>query len=102
MVKLSRLDPPVWLTPYVEKLQSALDKPINLIFASPPQHGKSSVLKHAYISYGIRRPGLSHAYCTYNQEQANLISDEVKRIAFEAGLDPHGNKKMLKFSGPPT
>lgn len=93
------LDAPLHLDPYITELESALGASLNVVFHAPPQHGKTEATKHGFISWAIKRPGLRHAYSTYNQDRSNEVSDDVKALAFEAGLGPTGNKKLLKFDG---
>ena len=66
------LEPPDHLGPYVRALEACAlgGTPVELTFHAPPQHGKSEAAKHALIFAAIVRPGLRHAYATYNSERA--------------------------------
>ena len=95
------LDPPDHLGPYVEALEACAlgGTPVELTFHAPPQHGKSEAAKHALIFAASVRPGLRHAYATYNSERATKVRNEVARLAPEAGLDPHTADGYLYLAG---
>lgn len=95
------LDPPDHLGPYVQALEACAHggQPVELTFHAPPQHGKSEAAKHALILAAIVRPGLRHAYATYNSERAIKVRNEVARLALEAGLDPHTADGFLYLAG---
>lgn len=95
------LDPPDHLGPYVQALEACAlgGDPVELTFHAPPQHGKSEAAKHALIFAAIVRPGLRHAYATYNSERATKVRNEVARLALEAGLDPHTADGYLYLAG---
>lgn len=95
------LDPPDHLGPYVAALEACArgGAPQELTFHAPPQHGKSEAAKHAYMLAAIVRPGLRHAYATYNNERALKVRNEVARLALEAGLDPHTSDGNLSLAG---
>lgn len=95
------LDPPDHLAPYVRALEACAlgGAPVELTFHAPPQHGKSEAAKHALIFAAIVRPGLRHAYATYNSERALKVRNEIARLALEAGLDPHTSDGYLYLAG---
>jgi predicted phage terminase large subunit-like protein len=95
------LDPPDHLRPYIQALESAArgGGPVELTFHAPPQHGKSEAAKHALILVSIWRPGLRHAYATFNAERALKIRDQTARLAQEAGLNPRTSAGNLYLDG---
>lgn len=94
------LDPPYHLDPYVQVLHRAIrEGDVEAVVHAPPQHGKTIVGKHALIYAAIARPGLRHIYSTYNHFRALAIRNQVKRLAEEAGLDPHSRDAELELAG---
>lgn len=95
------LDPPDHLAPYVASLEACArgGAPVELTFHAPPQHGKSEAAKHALVLAAIMRPGLRHAYGTFNAERALKIRDQTARLAQEAGLSPHTSSGNLYLAG---
>lgn len=100
------LDKPVHLDPYVRVLDKAIiDGDIRCVFAAPPQHGKTLIAQHALIFAVMwdaqNRPTNPrwHAYSTYAFDRARSIRNDMMRIAFEAGLDPHGTQDCMDLAG---
>lgn len=94
------LEPPEHLDCYVQALHEACRKGnVELCFAAPPQHGKTVVSKHGMAYFAIERPGMHHAYSTFNQEKAHTEMIDTKRICFELGLDPSSRNNVLTLSG---
>jgi hypothetical protein len=96
------LDPPDHLAPYVQALEASARGSagsVELTFHAPPQHGKSECAKHFFILAAIWRPGLRHAYATYNAERALKIRDQTARLAQEAGLNPRTSAGNLYLDG---
>jgi len=88
-----KLQPPVWFDSYVEALDNTIDEKgrpqeVNLTFSGPPQHGKTEIAKHAFVSLSQRAPGLSHAYATYNFTRAIQVARKVRDLCALAGLNP--------------
>lgn len=96
-----QLDPPDHLAPYVQALEACArgEAPVELTFHAPPQHGKSECAKHAFILIALLRPGLRHAYATYNSERAMKVMRQVARLAQEAGLNPRTSDANLFLAG---
>jgi phage terminase large subunit-like protein len=99
------LSPPLWLGPYLAKLDEAVQVgDVRCCFAAPPQHGKTLASQHGLIyavmhDAAIGRIPRQHAYSTFNFQRAYVIRDEVQKIAFNAGLDPHGSSGILHLAG---
>lgn len=69
------------MAPYVELFESAVEKPIRAVVASPPQHGKTECTLHGLV-WALRKvPGRRHAYATYQQQRSERQSDKARRIA---------------------
>lgn len=96
-----KLDAPDHLAPYVAALERAArgGEPVELTFHAPPQHSKTECAKHALILLALIRPGLRHAYATYNSERAMAVRNQVARLALEAGLAPHTSEGTLSLRG---
>lgn len=61
-----------------------------IVIATPPRHGKTDTLLHAFAWLLANNPQQTHAYATYGQELANSKSRRARRLAQDAGvnLDP--------------
>lgn len=72
----------------VEQAQAGVEQ--RLVIVTPPRHGKTDTLLHAFAWLLAGDPRLVHAYATYGQELANSKSRRARRLALEAGveLDP--------------
>lgn len=79
------------LAPIAEALERAEYEPVRSLSSTPPQHGKTFIISHAFVRLMMRRPGLDHAYVTYQQARARAVSRQVFRLAMAAGLSPKGN-----------
>lgn len=94
------LEPPRHLDAYIQQLHKAIrEGGVEICFSAPPQHGKTVATKHGLVQFAIERQGKRHAYCTYNQHKARTELLDVKRIAFEMGLDPHSRDNTLTMVG---
>lgn len=100
------LEAPRHLDAYVRVLDKAvIDGGVKCVFHAPPQHGKTICAAHALIFAVMwdlqHRPHdvRFHAYSTFSFERAKSVSNEVRRIAFEAGLDPTGTQDLLILAG---
>lgn len=100
------LEAPVHLDAYIRVLDHAVKHGgVKCVFAAPPQHGKTQCAAHALIFAVMwdlqNRPTdvRFHAYSTFSFERAKSVSNDVRRIAFEAGLDPHGTQDLIILAG---
>jgi hypothetical protein len=100
------LEKPLHLDPYVQVLDAAIiHGDVKCVFAAPPQHGKTLIAEHALIFAAMwdaqHRPSDPrwHAYSTFSFDRARQIRNDVMRLAFEAGLDPHGTQDLLELAG---
>jgi len=84
---------PYWLQPVVdvlERAEEALDnplaKPVRVCFSVPPQHGKSTLLKHWLARLVGRFPEHRHAYCSYGAELAFPQSADIRDMVERVGV----------------
>ena len=84
------LERPLWFAPYVRWLETAVGGGHELVFAAPPQHGKTVVTTHALVWALARYPSLQFGYATYNKQRAISVARAVRKIAGRAGLDLTG------------
>lgn len=96
---LDRFD---YFEPYARELECAIGGDLRIVFAAPPQHGKSQLSIRAFLYYARYFPGKRHAYVTYNQTRSRDVSDEFRRIAQEAGFEVTGTLDTVKLSGGTT
>lgn len=97
------LEAPAHLAPYVNGLEKAIQEGgVEMTFAAPPQHGKTEVAKHAFILADFLTPGRRHAYATFSGERARKVREQTKKVAFDAGLDPHTAGSTLYFGNGTT
>jgi len=85
------LESPRHLAPYVERLDATLGQSVELVFAAPPQHGKTEATKHALAKWmlapGERR---NFVYVTYSQTRADSVARDFRLLAEHVGLEPVG------------
>lgn len=81
---------PYWLAPYTDLLDTAVGAGHELVFAAPPQHGKTAVTSAALLLWLIRRPDLRFAYATYGAKRALSVARDVRLMAQRIGLDLSG------------
>lgn len=87
-----RLLYPHWLSPVSEVLdraERALAKdgePVRACVSVPPQHGKSTHVRHWLARLVARRPRLRHALCSYGAELAHPHSAEVRDQVADIGV----------------
>lgn len=90
------LSSPTWLGPVVDPIEAfAAGNPVNSVVSTPPQHGKTELLKHALIWCALRLPG-DYVFLTYAQEKANLESHATQVLAERAGLATSGTLRYWR------
>ncbi len=83
-------DEPTWFRSYAEVLDTAAGGGHELVFAAPPQHGKTVVTTAGLIRCMIQQPDLRNGYATYNTDRARSVARDVKRMAQNIGLELTG------------
>jgi predicted phage terminase large subunit-like protein len=80
-------DAPVHLKPYIDVLENSVGGDKRVVFAAPPQHGKTTATVAALVWWAKKHPHLSHVYATYSQDRAYQVSRGAQFTAAAAGLN---------------
>jgi len=80
---------PTWLLPYVLLFEEALRRPIRVVVAAPPQHGKTETTTHGLVQAFRKCPGSRNAYATYNAQRCARVERKSRLIAQRDGLEMH-------------
>jgi hypothetical protein len=78
--------PPWHFRVYVRRVLQAVGGDLRLVFAAPPQHGKTEVTLALIAFLVLEHEGRRWAYVTYNQRRANSVARKFKRILANAGV----------------
>lgn len=70
---------------YVQRVLQAVGGDLRLVFAAPPQHGKTEVTLALIAFLVLEHPGRRWAYITYSQKRANTVSRKFRRLLAAAG-----------------
>lgn len=81
------LPPPPHLRLVIDKLEEATRHPIRLAVSMPPRHAKTTLLTHAYARWMKWSPADTHAYTSYNDEQARDKSRIIRDLAVAGGVE---------------
>jgi len=57
-----------------------------IVFAAPPQHGKTELTLHALVMLLARHPARRFAYVTYNDQRTLRVARAFRRLADRAGI----------------
>ena len=93
------LEAPTHLGPLVAILERTAHEEVRAVVSTPPQHGKTELIKHALVWLMSRDPTRRHGYVTYEATRAEQISLEIQRIATEAGVPWEGSRKVWRTEG---
>jgi len=101
------LEPPEHLRPYAEVLESSCPskgKPggVRVVFAAPPQHGKTELTLRAFLWWAVRREPRRHAYVTYNGDRSLAVARKFWLLAEACGLEPSGVLDEVRLRGGAT
>lgn len=80
---------------YAGKLELGVGGSLRLVFAAPPQHGKTQVTLHGLAWIILNFPGRRHAYITYSQKRARSVARIIRRILASAGVVCGGTLDVL-------
>ena len=80
---------------YAAKLEQGVGGSLRLVFAAPPQHGKTQVTLHGPAWLVRQYAGKRHAYITYSQARARSVARSVRRILRAAGVNVGGTLDMM-------
>jgi predicted phage terminase large subunit-like protein len=81
------LPPPRHLRLIIGKLEEATRRPIRLCVSMPPRHAKTTLMTHAYARWMQWSPADTHAYTSYNDEQARDKSRIIRDLAVTGGVE---------------
>lgn len=70
-----------------------------MVFAAPPQHGKTQITLHGLVWLILKHPTKRHAYITYSQDRARSVARMVRRILRSVGVKVEGTLDMMTFPG---
>lgn len=84
---------------YADKLEQGVGGGLRLVFAAPPQHGKTATTLHGLAWIVRKHPDKRHAYITYSQRRARSVARHVRRILIAAGVDVGGSLDMMTVPG---
>lgn len=84
---------------YLARVEQAVGGRLRIVFAAPPQHGKTECTLHSLVYICRRYPTRRHAYITYNQQRANRVSKKVKRLLQRSGVKVRGTLNCLELPG---
>jgi len=91
-----QLSPPRHLAPYVECLDALLGKSVDLVFAAPPQHGKTKTALHALLKWMMTAQGGRFYYITYSQDKSDSVALDYFHMAESVGLEPKGRRNAWR------
>lgn len=79
-----RWEAPTHLKPYIDILEKAPGAGLRIVFAAPPQHGKTESTIHAFAWWMKKFPHLRYAYATYSGDRSARVGRRALRIAEQA------------------
>jgi phage terminase large subunit-like protein len=82
---------------YAGRIETGVGGGHRLVFAAPPQHGKTQVTLHGLAWLILHYPGRRHAYVTYSQTRARNVARVVRIILAHAGVVVGGALDVLKL-----
>jgi hypothetical protein len=84
---------------YAAKFETAVGGGHRLVFAAPPQHGKTEVTLHGLCWIIQKYPGKRHAYITYSQRRANKVAKKVRNLLKTMGIVVGGTLAQMELPG---
>lgn len=82
---------------YAEMIERAVGGDQRLVFAAPPQHGKTEVTLHGLAWLLIKFPTRRFAYLTFSEKRTKAVAQKVRRILAAAGTMVLGTMLHLRF-----
>ncbi len=82
---------------YCERIEAAVGGGLRLVFAAPPQHGKTQCTLHGLVWLILNHPGKRHAYITYNQKRSRSVSKTLRRLLTAAGIAYSGTLDLIQL-----
>lgn len=100
MAKVSpMLRRPVHFRVYASKLETAVGADMRLVFAAPPQHGKTEVTLHALAWICQTYPTRRHAYITYNLQRARRVAKKFRNYLRRLNIRVGGTLDCMELPG---
>lgn len=90
---------PLHFIVYVRQVLLAVGGNLRLVFAAPPQHGKTEVTLALIAFLVLEYPGRRWAYITYNQRRANGVARKFRRLLANAGEIASGSLAQMYLPG---
>jgi phage terminase large subunit-like protein len=84
---------------YAGRFETAVGGGYRLVFAAPPQHGKTEVTLHGLCWIIQKYPGKRHAYITYSQRRANKVAKKVRNLLKTMGVEVGGTLAQMELPG---
>lgn len=100
MVRVSpHLHRPDHFALYAERIENSIGSDQRVVFAAPPQHGKTETTIHGLCRLMLKHPDRRFAYLTYSQHRANSVSRKVRIIMAAAGVVVSGTLNQMLLPG---
>jgi hypothetical protein len=84
---------------YAARWETAVGGGYRLVFAAPPQHGKTEVTLHGLCWIIQRFPDKRHAYITYSDKRTRSVAKKVKRLLASMGIIVGGTLAQMTLPG---
>jgi hypothetical protein len=81
-----RWQAPLHLRPFIDVLEHAPGGNLRIVFAAPPQHGKTESIIHAFAWWLLKFSFFRYAYATYSGDRAARVGRRALRVANTAGV----------------
>jgi phage terminase large subunit-like protein len=75
-----RWESPLHLKPYIDILETAPHGNKRIVFAAPPQHGKTESTVHAFAWWLLKYPTLRYVYATYAAHRAQRVGRRARDL----------------------
>lgn len=84
---------------YVQQVLQAVGGSRRLVFAAPPQHGKTVITLTLIAFLMLEHPGRRWAYITYNQTRANNVARQFRLMLSSGGVVTGGPLALTLVEG---
>lgn len=91
------LPPPRHLRLVIDRLEEARRRPIRLALSLPPRHAKTTLITHAIAGWMDWSPTDTHAYASYNTEQATDKSRLIRELAVAGGVELGAATRLTRW-----
>jgi hypothetical protein len=88
---------PTHFAGYCARIERGVGGGLRLVFAAPPQHGKTECTLHGLVWLILHHPGRRHAYVTYGMRRARTVARKVRRLLMLCGVDVSGTLDMIQL-----